>query len=116
MKKYEIEIDGQVYQVKVRELPDDAVMAGEPKPAVKEAAANAGMLEEGKTMLAPMAGTVLRILVKEGQHVKKGENLIVLEAMKMENEIMAPKDGTITSVATSKGATVESGALLCVLA
>ena len=115
MKKYEIEIDGQVYQVKVRELPDDAVMAGEPKPAVKEAAANAGMLEEGKTMLAPMAGTVLRILVKEGQHVKKGENLIVLEAMKMENEIVADEDGTIRRIFVKANDSVESYQPLLVL-
>ena len=115
MKKYEIEIDGQVYQVKVRELPDDAVMTGEPKPAAKETAADSGMLEEGKTMLAPMAGTVLRILVKEGQHVKKGENLIVLEAMKMENEICAAQDGVIASVEVAVGDMVEGGDVLATM-
>ena len=85
MKKYEIEIDGQVYHVKVRELPDDAVMTEQPKAGSSRNTADSAPPAEGKTMLAPMAGTILRILVKEGQTVKKGENLIVLEAMKMEN-------------------------------
>ena len=63
-----------------------------------------------------MPGNILDVKVKAGDVVKEGQVLMILEAMKMENEIMAPKDGTITSVATTKGATVESGALLCVLA
>ncbi|HEX5350976.1 MAG TPA: biotin/lipoyl-containing protein, partial [Trichococcus sp.] len=98
MKKYEIEIDGQVYHVKVRELPDDAVMTEQPKADSGRHVADSATQTEGKTMLAPMAGTILRILVKEGQRVKKGENLIVLEAMKMENEIVADEDGIIRSI------------------
>jgi len=116
MKKYEIEIDGQVYHVKVRELPDDAVMTEQPKADSGRHVADSATQTKGKTMLAPMAGTILRILVKEGQRVKKGENLIVLEAMKMENEILAPRDGTVAQVVTSKGAVVETGAPLVVLA
>ncbi|MFZ2317995.1 MAG: biotin/lipoyl-containing protein, partial [Trichococcus flocculiformis] len=98
MKNYEIEIDGQVYHVKVRELPDDAVMTEQPKADSGRHVADSATQTEGKTMLAPMAGTILRILVKEGQRVKKGENLIVLEAMKMENEIVADEDGVIRSI------------------
>lgn len=115
MKKYEIEIDGQVYHVKVRELPDDAVMTGETKTAVKETVADPGTLEEGKTMLAPMAGTILRILVKEGQHVKKGDNLIILEAMKLENEIVADEDGIIRRIFVKANDSVESDQPLLVL-
>jgi biotin carboxyl carrier protein len=62
-----------------------------------------------------MPGTILAVNVSAGQAVKKGEVLMILEAMKMENEIMCPRDGVVASVHTSKGSAVESGALLCVL-
>ena len=63
-----------------------------------------------------MPGTILDVKVTAGQAVKSGDVLMILEAMKMENEIMAPHDGTITSVATTKGSSVESGTLLCTIA
>ena len=115
MKKYEIEIDGQVYHVKVRELPDDAVMTEQPKAGSSRNTADSAPPAEGKTMLAPMAGTILRILVKEGQTVKKGENLIVLEAMKMENEIVADKDGITRSILVKANDSVESDQPLLIL-
>ena len=62
-----------------------------------------------------MAGIILSVNVSNGSAVKKGDVLMILEAMKMENEIMAPCDGTVTSVAAAKGAAVESGALLCTI-
>ena len=110
MKKYEIEIDGQVYQVKVRELPDDAEMTEKAVPEQK-AAVNG----DGEKIVAPMSGTILRVMVEPGETVKAGDHLVILEAMKMENEIIAPKDGTVTSVNVQKGSTVESGALLVTL-
>ena len=115
MKNYEIEIDGQVYHVKVRELPDDAVMTEQPKADSGRHVADSATQTEGKTMLAPMAGTILRILVKEGQRVKKGENLIVLEAMKMENEIVADEDGGIRSILVKANDSVESDQPLLIL-
>ena len=115
MKKYEIEIDGQVYHVKVRELPDDAVMTEQPKADSGKSTADVAPQTEGKAMLAPMAGTVLRILVKEGQRVKKGENLIVLEPMKMENEIVADEDGVIRSILVKANDSVESDQPLLIL-
>ena len=115
MKNYEIEIDGQVYHVKVRELPDDAVMTEQPKADSGRHVADCATQTEGKTMLAPMAGTILRILVKEGQRVKKGENLIVLEAMKMENEIVADEDGVIRSILVKANDSVESDQPLLIL-
>ena len=115
MKKYEIEIDGQVYHVKVRELPDDAVMTEQPKADSGKSTADVAPQTEGKAMLAPMAGTVLRILVKEGQRVKKGENLIVLEAMKMENEIVVDEDGVVRRILVKENDSVESDQALLIL-
>lgn len=115
MKNYEIEIDGQVYHVKVRELPDDAVMTEQPKADSGRHVADSATQTEGKTMLAPMAGTILRILVKEGQRVKKGENLIVLEAMKMENEIVADEDGVVRRILVKENDSVESDQALLIL-
>ena len=115
MKKYEIEIDGQVYHVKVRELPDDAVMTEQPKADSGKSTADVAPQTEGKAMLAPMAGTVLRILVKEGQRVKKGENLIVLEAMKMENEIVADEDGVVRRILVKENDSVESDQALLII-
>ena len=70
----------------------------------------------GEAVTAPMPGTILKVNVKVGDTVKSGTVLCVLEAMKMENEIMAPKDGTVTQVVVSKGSSVDTGAPLVVLA
>ena len=67
------------------------------------------------TVESPMPGTILDIKVASGAAVKSGDVLFVLEAMKMENEIMSPCDGKVVSVSVSKGAAVESGTLLCVI-
>ena len=65
---------------------------------------------------APMPGVVLKVQVQQGQAVKAGQVLVILEAMKMENEIVAPKDGTVAQIVAAKGASVESGAPLVILA
>ena len=78
--------------------------------------ARAGTEAVGRQVVqAPMPGVILKIYVKKGDEVKRGDPLCVLVAMKMENEIMCPRDGVVASVNTSKGASVESGTLLCVL-
>ena len=111
MKKYKVNVNGTVYEVAI-ELMDGAAPAAAPAPAAAAApAAPAG----GEKVNSPMPGTILAVNVQNGSAVKKGDVLFILEAMKMENEIMAPCDGTAASVSVTKGATVESGTLLCVI-
>ena len=112
MKKYRVTVNGTVYEIELEEMtgaaPAPVAAAAAPAPV---AAAPAG----GEKITSPMPGTILSVNVTSGASVKKGDVLFILEAMKMENEIMAPCDGTVASVNTSKGATVESGTLLCVI-
>ena len=112
MKKYRVNVNGTVYEVELEEITGAAPAAAAPvaAPAAAPAAAPGG-----EKVCAPMPGTILSVNVSNGSAVKKGDVLMILEAMKMENEIMAPCDGTVTSVATAKGAAVESGALLCTI-
>lgn len=127
MKTYHVTVNGTTYEVKVSEVAE-----GTPAPAVAPAAAPAPVAAapavaapapapaassgEGEKIASPMPGTILSVNVTAGQSVKSGDVLMILEAMKMENEIMAPKDGVVTSVAVTAGSTVESGTLLCTIA
>ena len=110
MKKYRVNVNGTAYEVELEELPETE--AG-PSAAVSEP--TAPVPENGRQVKAPMPGTILSVEVAQGDTVKSGQVLMVLEAMKMENEIVSPCDGRIVSLHTSKGASVESGALLCVI-
>ena len=93
------------------------VPAAAPAPAAAQAAAApAAPAGAGEPVKAPMPGNILDVRVSAGQNVKAGDILFILEAMKMENEIVATKDGTLTSVCVSKGQVVETGAVLCTLA
>ncbi len=110
MKKYKVNVNGTVYEVAIEVMDGAAPVAAAPA-AAPAPAAPAG----GEKVSAPMPGTILDVRVSNGAAVKKGDILFILEAMKMENEIMSPCDGTIASVSVSKGAAVDSGALLCVI-
>ena len=110
MKKYRVNVNGTVFEVEIEEMTGaPAAPAAAPAPAAP--AASAG----GEKITAPMPGTILAVNETSGSAVKKGDVLMILEAMKMENEIMAPCDGAVTSVAVTKGASVESGTLLCTI-
>ena len=125
MKNYTITVNGNVYNVSVEEgaaaapvaapvvAPAPAPVATAAAPAPK-AAAPAGAVGAVKVN-APMPGKILAVKTSVGAAVKKGEVVLVLEAMKMENEIVAPQDGTVASIAVSVGASVESGEVMLTL-
>ena len=125
MKKYNVTVNGTAYEITL-EVVDAADVKAAPAPvaAPAPAAAPAPVAAPapaqapagGETVNSPMPGTILSINVQNGSAVKKGDVLMVLEAMKMENEIMSPCDGTIASVNVNAGASVETGAVLCVIA
>ena len=122
MKRYLVNVNGTEYEVAVEVLAEGEARKAAPAqaPAAQSAPAQAPAAPVaapagGETVLSPMPGNILSVAVKAGDAVKKGDLLLVLEAMKMENEILAPCDGTVASVAVAAGATVESGATLVVI-
>ena len=108
MKKYRVNVNGTAYEVEIEEMTGAPAAAAPAAPAPAASGA-------GESITSPMPGNILAVNVAAGDMVKKGQVLMVLEAMKMENEIMAPHDGKVTAVAVTKGAAVESGALLCTI-
>ena len=117
MKKYNVTVNGTSYEITL-EVVDASDVKAAPAPAAAPAAAPAPVAAPagGETVTSPMPGTILSVNVQNGAAVKKGDVLMILEAMKMENEIIAPCDGTIASVNVNSGASVETGATLCVIA
>ena len=117
-KKYEVEVEeGQAtaQYVGVAEAPAAAAPAPAAAPVVEKRVAAPAPTGSGDAIRSPMPGTILKVNAVNGARVKAGDILFVLEAMKMENEIVAPKDGVITSVATQKGASVETDAILATI-
>mgnify|MGYP003505793733 FL=1 len=128
MKKFNITVNGNQYEVEVEEIKDSStstpriqhqasVAAPQPSaPAAPKVEAKKPVVTNGAgSVKAPMPGTINDIKVTEGQAVKAGEVLVILEAMKMENEIMSPADGIVKQIAVAKGASVSSGDVLVVV-
>mgnify|MGYP003234584589 CR=1 FL=1 len=117
MKKYTITVNGTAYEVEVEDMGGAAATA--PKAAAPKAAPAAPAAKPvaagSATISAPMPGKVLEVKVKAGDAVKSGDVLMILEAMKMQNEIMAPADGTISDVRVSAGQTVGTGDVMIVM-
>ena len=122
--KYVVNLNGKKYEVDVSE--SDAVLlnvsdaapvapAAAPVQAAPAAASAAQSTAEGAKVLSPMPGTILEVKVQNGQAVKAGDVMFILEAMKMENDIVAPQDGTIKQIVVSKGASVDTDAVLAVI-
>jgi len=142
MKKFLINVNGNQYDVQVEEVRDGSVpvyaapaasapvqapaapVAAAPAPVAAPAPAAAPAAEKkavssGATgsvkVMAPMPGTILKVVANVGDAVKRGSVLVVLEAMKMENEIVAPSEGVVASINVSRGASVNAGDLLASL-
>ncbi len=115
MKKYRVNVNGSLYEIEVEEMDASAVSAAPAAPAAPKAPVAAAPAA-GAQVKAPMPGNILDVKVQAGQAVKKGDVLVILEAMKMENEIQAPCDGKITGMNVRKGDTVETQALICTIA
>ena len=122
MKNLKITVNGTAYDVQVEEVAAGAAPVAAPAPAAKPAApaydtdpaaspaqAGAPVPAGAETVNSHMPGTIVSVNVSAGQNVKKGDVLVVLEAMKMENEIMAPRDAVVASVQVNKGDSVDSG-------
>ena len=121
MKRYTITVNGTPYDVTVDEAgstsaPVAAAPAAKPAAAPAPAAKPAASGAEGSVKVeAPMPGTILDVKTSVGASVKSGDVLCILEAMKMENEIVAPADGTVASIAANKGDSVEAGQIIVTL-
>lgn len=123
MKNYRITVNGTAYDVAVEELgagaaPAAAAPVAAPAATPAPAAAPASAASTGAGSIAvtsPMPGKILAVKASVGQAVKKGDVVLVLEAMKMENEVVAPEDGTIASIDVAVGAAVEAGDTLATL-
>ena len=115
MKRFNITVNGKAYDVAVEEVSGGAVSAPAAAPAVSAApapAAPAAAPAGGTAVNAPMPGTILDVKTNVGDTVAEGQVLMVLEAMKMENDIVAPKAGKVVSISVKKGDTVNSNDLL----
>lgn len=132
MRKFNITVNGTTYEVDVEEVGGVAPVARPvaqparqaapvaapvqaPAPAAPANKAPVAVSEGATTIVSPMPGTILDIKVSVGSVVNKGDNLLILEAMKMENDIMAPVGGKVVSINTTKGASVNSGEVLIVI-
>jgi glutaconyl-CoA/methylmalonyl-CoA decarboxylase subunit gamma len=130
MRMFRVRVNGNDYEVGIEEIggktatlePNhSAVQTTAPKPAPQQSTPKAARPQakestDDNTIAAAIPGTILEVKVRQGDRVKRGDTLLILEAMKMENEIMAPHDGTVASIHVEKGNAVNVGTLLVILA
>ena len=115
-KNYEVEVtESEAVLTKVTDTPVQAPAATPVQPAAPVPAAAAAPVSGGTNVISPMPGTILSVNVTVGQAVKAGDVLMVLEAMKMENDIVASADGTVKQLLVSKGSTVNTDDVLAVI-
>lgn len=126
MKKFIVTVNGSKYEVDVEEVRDgisapapaiQTASGDESKPAPaavkkEEVKVDSAVPSGAQTIKSPMPGTIIKINVKTGDTVKKGQSLLILEAMKMENDISAPSDGTVASINVAQGVSVNTGDIL----
>ncbi len=110
MRVYNVKVNGKTYEVEVEEVKKEVVT--EAKAEVKEEPKKAPVVTGAGSVTAPMPGKILDVKVSEGQSVKTGDVLLILEAMKMENEISAHMDGKVVAVYATKDQSVNSGDVL----
>lgn len=128
MRKFMINVNGNSYEVEVEEITTGVQMTTPSKPVAKVATSAptkpAAPKVENKEVVvsagqevveSPMPGNIWKVLVTEGQSVKAGDILLILEAMKMENEILAPRDGKVASIAAKEGSAVNTGDKLVII-
>ena len=127
MRKFMINVNGNSYEVEVEEITNgikevtssnqvSQSKAAPTKPSVAKAETKEVVVSEGQEVVeSPMPGNIWKILVEEGQAVKAGDILLILEAMKMENEILAPRDGKVVSINAKEGSVVNTGEKLVVI-
>ena len=134
MRKFIINVNGNSYEVEVDEINEEGQSTSVPisrpqaqvkkeAPVAKAKAAPAQKEESQETVVssgqevidAPMPGNIWKVLVAEGDEVKTGDTLIILEAMKMENELVAPRDGKVSKIMTSEGTSVNTGDKLLII-
>lgn len=125
MSGYRFNINGKEYDVLVKKIDGaEAVVevngkeysVGLESRAVESGTPETGDTGEVRTVVSPLPGVVLDVFVSEGQRVKKGTRIAVIEAMKMENDILSPRDGTVTSVSIRKGDSILEGSEIAVIA
>lgn len=118
IKKLKVTVNGTTYDVVVEEQNSESNGVVSSQPVIKSISESKNFeqkanLDQGSEKIkAPMPGSIISVNVSKGQSVKKGDVLFVLEAMKMENEIMCPRDGKVASINVNKGDSVDSGAIL----
>ncbi len=118
-RTYQVEVNGRLHSVKVIGAGAPAAGAGQAaakRPPRRERSSGGGSSASGPELLSPLQGTVFKVAVEQGQEVAEGDLVMVIEAMKMENEIAAPRDGIVTELGIGLGQGITSGQLICVVA